>query len=85
MFTQLVQGDAIPAINFEIEGIGLMSADYAWASVLAAIQGAGPGSTTAESYLSRTFILYRKDAGGTWLIFRDVDHATPDAAQVPVA
>jgi uncharacterized protein (TIGR02246 family) len=84
MFAQLFQGDAISAINFEIEEIGLMGAEYAWASVLAAIQGASPESITAGPYLSRTFILYRKDVAGNWLIFRDVDHATPDAAQVSV-
>ena len=81
LFTQLLGGETLPAINFEIEEIGLMG-DFAWASVLAAIVGAGPDA--AVPYLSRTFIIYRRDTDGAWRIFRDIDHATPDAGRVPL-
>lgn len=79
LFVQLLGGETLPAINMEIEEIGLMG-DFAWASVLAAIVGAGPDPTAP--YLSRTFILYRRGADGLWRIFRDIDHATPDAGRV---
>ena len=81
LFTLLLGGQTLPAINFEIEEIGLMG-DFAWASVLAAI--VGTGSEAATPYLSRTFIVYRKDPDGAWRILRDIDHATPDAGSVPL-
>ena len=84
MFAELLRSDITPAINFEIEELGLLGEDYAWASVLAAIQGAGPESATDAAYFSRTFIVYKKDANGAWRIFRDIDHATPDAMPVPL-
>ena len=80
LFTQLLGGETLPAINFEIEEIGLMG-DFAWASVLAAIVGTDADSSVP--YLSRTFIIYRRDRDG-WKIFRDIDHATPDAKRVPL-
>jgi len=81
LFAELLGGETVPAINFEIEEIGLMG-DFAWASVLAAIVGADTEAATA--YLSRTFIVYRRDLDGAWRIFRDIDHATPDAGRVPL-
>jgi uncharacterized protein (TIGR02246 family) len=81
LFAELLGGETLPAINFEIEEIGLMG-DFAWASVLAAIVGTDPDGATP--YLSRTFIVYRRDLDGTWKIFRDIDHATPDAGRVPL-
>jgi ketosteroid isomerase-like protein len=50
----------------------------AWASVLAAINFEIPGAPPRE-YFSRTFLVYRKNAAGQWLIFRDLDMPTPDA------
>lgn len=80
-FAELLGGQTLPAINFEIEEIGLMG-DFAWASVLAAI--VGTDADAVEPYLSRTFIVYRRDVDGAWRIFRDIDHATPDAGRVPL-
>ncbi|MFK7888275.1 MAG: SgcJ/EcaC family oxidoreductase [Gammaproteobacteria bacterium] len=81
MFEQLLGAETLPGINIDIEEVGLMG-DFAWASVLAAIVGAGPDAEAP--YLSRTFILYRKQADGSWRIFRDMDHSTPDAKRVPL-
>ncbi len=79
LFAELLGGESLPAISYEIEEVGLMG-EFAWASVLAAI-----GSSNAEElYLSRTFIVYSRDGDGAWKILRDVDHATPDAKRVPL-
>jgi uncharacterized protein (TIGR02246 family) len=79
LFVDLLGGESLPAISYEIEEIGLMG-EFAWASVLAAI---GSGDS-ADLYLSRTFIIYRRNENGEWQILRDVDHATPDADRVPL-
>jgi uncharacterized protein (TIGR02246 family) len=81
LFIGLLGGETLPAINYEIEEIGLMG-DFAWASVLAAIGSTDPDAT--GHYLSRTFIVYQRNQDGGWKIFRDVDHATPDAERVPL-
>jgi uncharacterized protein (TIGR02246 family) len=76
LFTALLQ---VPdrAIRIGIEEIAV-DGRYAWASVLATIRYARSDGMQRQ-YDSRTFIVYKRGPRGQWRIFRDMDHATPDA------
>ena len=64
-------------IHIEIEETGI-DHNVAWASVLAVIHYQKHGAAPRD-YLSRTFIVYRRDRQGAWKILRDLDAPTPDA------